>query len=52
MTIKGDVCRKWGSNPNWREGYDRIFGKRNDEVEPDMDIEDNNEQTNEEEICK
>jgi hypothetical protein len=31
MTIKGDVCRKWGSNPNWRAGYDRIFGKRDDE---------------------
>jgi hypothetical protein len=25
MTIKGDVNRKWTSDPRYREGFDRIF---------------------------
>ena len=28
MTVKGDVNRKWCSDPKYRSNFDRIFGKR------------------------
>jgi hypothetical protein len=46
-TIKGRVNKKWTSDDKYREGFDRIFGKKDTPEKPEESTEQPTEQPQE-----